>query len=134
MAELQAGERLLVTGAAGGVGSAAVALGLAAGAEVIAVASGEEKLAACAEAGASIMIDSGRDDVRDQLRKEVPDGVDVVLDSVGGAVAEPALRACRWGARFVTIGFASGDIPSIPLNLVLLKGVTVMGLEMRGFR
>lgn len=133
VAELRTGERLLVTGAAGGVGSAAVALGIAAGAEVVAVASGEEKLAACAEAGAAVLIDSARPDVRDQLRTQMPDGVDVVLDSVGGAVAEPALRACRYGARFVTIGFASGDIPSIPLNLVLLKGVTVMGLEMRGF-
>lgn len=133
VAELRAGERLLVTGAAGGVGSAAVALGVVAGAEVVAVASGAEKLAACADAGASVLIDSGRDDVRDQLRELVPDGVDVVVDVVGGAVAEPALRACRWGARFVTIGFASGDIPAIPLNLVLLKGVTVMGLEMRGF-
>jgi len=133
VASLQKGERLLVTGAAGGVGSAAVALGVAMGAEVVAVASGREKLDLCERLGASVLVDASADDLRGALRESVPDGIDVVLDPVGGDVAEPAVRACRYGARFVTVGFASGDIPAIPLNLVLLKGVTLAGFEMRGF-
>jgi NADPH2:quinone reductase len=133
VAELAAGERLLVLGAAGGVGSAAVALGVAMGADVVAVASSEDKLAVCRSLGADIVVDGRSDDLRDAFRTAVPDGVDVVIDPVGGSQSEAAVRACRWGARFVTVGFASGEIPAIPLNLVLLKGVSLMGFEMRGF-
>ncbi len=126
-------ERLLILGAAGGVGSAAVRLGVALGAEVVAAARGRSKLEACSSLGAAMTIDYGEDGFRDALRDIVADGIDVVLDPVGGSVSEPALRSLRQGGRFVTVGFASREIPSIPLNLVLLKGVTIEGFEMLSF-
>lgn len=133
IAEVAPGEVVLVLGAAGGVGLAAVELAAALGAQVIAAASTDEKLALCVERGAALTINYGRDDLRDTLRTLAPKGIDVVLDPVGGPLAEQALRALRWKGRFVTIGFASGEIPRIPLNLVLLKGCVVKGFEIRTF-
>jgi NADPH2:quinone reductase len=83
--------------------------------------------------GAGTLIDHRSGDLRSALREAHPDGVDVVVDPVGGDLAEPALRALRWGGRFVTVGYASGSIPRIPLNLVLLKGVRIVGFEFRNF-
>lgn len=130
---LQPGEELVVLGAGGGVGSAAVQLGALLGATVTAVASTPEKLEAARSCGAHRAIQYGSGDLRQAFREALPDGVDVVVDPVGGDVAEPALRALRWGGRFVTVGYASGTIPRIPLNLVLLKGISILGFEMRGF-
>ena len=123
----------VVLGAAGGVGLAAVELAVELGAEVIAAASSPEKLALCRERGAAHTINYSDTDLRDGIRQCAPDGADVVLDPVGGPLAERALRATRWGGRFVTIGFASGEIPRIPLNLVLLKGPVIKGFEIRTF-
>jgi NADPH2:quinone reductase len=133
VARLQPGEQLVVLGAGGGVGLAAVQLGALLGASVTAVASSPEKLAVAASYGADNLIDHRSGDLRQSLRECLPGGADVVVDPVGGALAEPALRALRWGGRFVTVGYASGVIPRIPLNLVLLKGVTVLGFEFRAF-
>lgn len=133
VAEVVSGDRVVVLGAAGGVGLAAVELAALLGARVIAAASTPEKLDVCRRKGASDVVDYSRDDLRDALRVLVAEGVDVVIDPVGGPYAERALRAMRWGGRFVTVGFASGEIPRIPLNLVLLKGVIVKGFEIRTF-
>jgi NADPH2:quinone reductase len=130
---VQPGEWVAVLGAAGGVGLAAVDVAAALGARVVAVASTEEKRAVCLDHGAEAAIDPAFD-VRDGLREATDGvGVDVIIDPVGGPLAERALRAGRWGGRFVTVGYASGEIPRIPLNLVLLKGVTIVGFEMRTF-
>jgi NADPH2:quinone reductase len=133
VAQVQPGERVLVLGAGGGVGLAAVQLAVLLGAEVTAVASSAEKLAVAAEHGAVRGIDRRAGDLREALRAAVPEGVDVVVDPVGGDCSEPALRSLRWGGRFVTVGYASGTIPRIPLNLVLLKGVRIIGFEFAGF-
>jgi len=133
VARLQPGEQLVVLGAGGGVGLAAVQLGRLLGASVTAVASSPEKLAVAASYGASNLIDHRSVDLRQSLRECLPEGADVVVDPVGGKLAEPALRALRRGGRFVTVGYASGVIPRIPLNLVLLKGVTILGFEFRAF-
>jgi NADPH2:quinone reductase len=133
VAEVVAGERVAVLGAAGGVGLAAVELASALGATVIACASTDDKLDLCRERGADHTINYERDGLRDTLRQLFADGIDVVLDPVGGPLAEQALRALRWKGRFVTIGFASGEIPRIALNLVLLKGCVVKGFEIRTF-
>jgi NADPH2:quinone reductase len=133
IAGVAAGERVLVLGAAGGVGLAAVELAAVLGAEVIAAASSEAKLALCRTRGATSAVDYVATDLRASLRDLAPDGIDVVIDPVGGSHAEQALRALRWNGRFVTIGFASGEIPRIPLNLVLLKGCVVKGFEIRTF-
>lgn len=133
VAAVQPGETVLVLGASGGVGLAAVEIATALGAKVVAAATGAEKLAVTAEAGASITIDYSGDDFRERLKATVPDGIDVVLDPVGGRYAEPALRSLRPGGRFVTVGYASGEIPSIALNLVLLKGIAILGFEFRSF-
>jgi NADPH:quinone reductase len=133
VAEVQRGDTVLVLGAAGGVGLATVELAQVLGATVIAAASTDEKLAVCRERGADQTINYERDDLRSVLREIAPDGIDVVVDPVGGAYAEAALRGTKWGGRFVTVGFASGEIPRIPLNLVLLKGVIVKGFEIRTF-
>ncbi|MFL6241154.1 MAG: NADPH:quinone oxidoreductase family protein [Actinomycetes bacterium] len=132
-ASLQRGEELIVLGAAGGVGLAAVQLGAVLGASVTAVASSPERLEVASSYGARHLVDRQVENVREALRRELPQGADVVIDPVGGDVAEPALRALRWAGRFVTIGFASGVIPRIPLNLVLLKGVVVTGFEIGSF-
>ena len=120
-------------GAGGGVGSAAVQLGAAMGATVTAVASSPEKLEAARACGAERLIDYRAGDLRQALRDALPGGADVVIDPVGGELAEPALRALHYGGRFVTVGYASGSIPRIPLNLVLLKGIHILGFQFRDF-
>jgi NADPH2:quinone reductase len=128
-AKLEPGETLLVLGAAGGVGLAAVELGRAMGARVIAAASSEEKLALCRERGADATINYATEDLKTRT-KELTDGhgVDVVYDPVGGEYSEQALRAIAWEGRFLVIGFAAGDIPRIPLNLALLKSCDIVGV------
>jgi NADPH2:quinone reductase len=111
---------------------AAVQLGAALGATVTAVASSDEKLDAATANGAHRAVRSSGD-LRSALRDALPEGADVVVDPVGGDVAEPALRSLRYGGRFVSVGYASGEIPRIPLNLVLLKGIEVRGFEFLGF-
>ena len=133
VARLQRGEELVVLGAGGGVGLAAVQLGAVLGASVTAVASSPEKLAVAAAHGAGTIVDHRSGDLRSALRDAHPDGADVVVDPVGGDLAERALRALRWGGRFVTVGYASGSIPRIPLNLVLLKGIQIVGFEFGNF-
>jgi len=133
VAELQPGEELVVLGAGGGVGLAAVQLGAVLGAAVTAVASSPAKLEAAASNGASRFVDHRGGDLRHKLREALPGGADVVVDPVGGDLSEPALRSLRWGGRFVTVGYASGVIPRIPLNLVLLKGVHVLGFQFVDF-
>ena len=133
VASLQPGEELVVLGAGGGVGLAAVQLGVVLGATVTAVASSNEKLAAAAQFGAARLVDHRAGDLRAALKDVLPSGADVVVDPVGGELAEPALRALRYGGRFVTVGYASGVIPRIPLNLVLLKGVHVLGFQFIDF-
>jgi NADPH2:quinone reductase len=133
VAEVQAGETVAVLGAAGGVGLAAVEVAQQLGGRVIAAASTDEKVALCVERGAEATINYSREDLKERLKELTGGGVDVVIDPVGGPYAEPALRATRWGGRFVVVGFASGEIPRIPLNLVLLKGVIVKGFEVRTF-
>jgi NADPH2:quinone reductase len=132
-ADLQAGEELIVLGAGGGVGLAAVQLGTLLGASVTAVASSAEKLEVAAACGARHVVNHRAGDLRRLLRECLPEGADVVVDPVGGDLAEPALRALRWDGRFVTVGYASGTIPRIPLNLVLLKGVHVLGFQFLDF-
>ena len=128
-AALSEGETLLVLGASGGVGLAAIEIGKALGARVIAAASSEEKLAVCREHGADATIDYVREDLRDAIRTQTDNrGVDVVYDPVGGALTEAALRGCAWRGRLLVIGFASGDIPKPPLNLALLKGASIVGV------
>jgi len=131
VAALRPGETLAVLGAAGGVGSAAVQLGALLGARVIACASSPGKLDACRELGAAETIDYASEDLKARL-KELG-GADVVLDPVGGPHSEAALRSCRYGARFVVVGFAAKEIPRVPLNLVLLKGVAILGYDARSF-
>jgi NADPH2:quinone reductase len=135
-ARLQPGESLVVLGAGGGVGLAAVQLGARLGAEVTAVASSAEKLDAARAAGATHLVDHtdpAGGDLRATLKATLPGGSDVVVDPVGGDLAEPALRSLRYGGRFVTVGYASGTIPRIPLNLVMLKGIQVLGFQFLTF-
>ncbi|GGL18916.1 NADPH:quinone oxidoreductase family protein [Nocardia jinanensis] len=131
VARVGSGDTVIVLGAGGGVGLAAVQLGAVLGAEVIAVASTSVKLAAAAALGASRLIDYRGTELRAALREAVPDGAAAVLDPVGGDLSEPALRALGRGGRFVTIGYASGLVPRIPLNLVLVKGVRILGFQFR---
>ena len=134
VADIRPGETVLVLGAGGGVGLAAVELAGLAGATVVAAASSGSKLAAASTRGAGHLVGYAAGDLRGGLRDAIgPGAVDVVLDPVGGELAEQALREMRWGGRFVTLGYASGEIPRIPLNLVLLKGVTIKGLEVRTY-
>jgi NADPH2:quinone reductase len=133
VARVRPGEELIVLGAGGGVGLAAVQLGAVLGATVTAVASSAEKLAVATELGATRVVDHRAAELRPALRELLPDGADVVVDPVGGALSEPALRTLRWGGRFVTVGYASGEIPRIPLNLVLLKGVAILGFQFIDF-
>lgn len=129
VARVSAGAELIVLGAGGGVGSAAVALGARLGLSVTAVASSPAKLEVAASLGATHLIDHRDGDLRDALRAALPDGGDAVVDPVGGALSEPALRSLRRGGRFVTVGYASGAVPRIPLNLVLVKGIHVLGFQ-----
>ncbi len=118
---LRAGETLLVLGAAGGVGLAAVEIGRAMGARVIAAASSDEKLALARAHGAELTINYASADLKTELKRLVPGGVDVVYDPVGGALTEAAVRGLAWGGRLLVIGFAAGEIPKLPLNLLLLR-------------
>jgi NADPH2:quinone reductase len=128
-AGLRSGETLLVLGAAGGVGLAAVELGAVMGATVIAAASSKEKLELCQDYGAAMTIDYATEDLRTRVRELTGGaGADIVYDPVGGPYSEAALRSTAWEGRFLVIGFAAGDIPKIPLNLPLLKGCSVVGV------
>ena len=128
-ANLQPGETLLVLGAAGGVGSAAVELGKAMGATVIAAVSTSEKAAFAASLGADHTINTEKSIcARRSRRSPAARGADVVYDPVGGDLSEPAFRSIAWNGRFLVVGFAAGDIPSIPLNLPLLKGASIVGV------
>ena len=128
-AQLKSGESLLVLGAAGGVGLAAVEIGKALGARVIACASSADKLAVCKQHGADEVIDYSKEDLRERI-KALTDGkgVDVVYDPVGGPYTEPAFRSLAWRGRLLVVGFAAGDIPKLPLNLALLKGASAVGV------
>lgn len=128
-AQLQPGETLLVLGAAGGVGLAAIELGKKMGARVIAAASTPEKLAVCREHGADELINYESEDLKERIKALTEGrGVDVIYDPVGGKYAEPALRSMAWKGRYLVVGFAAGDIPKIPLNLTLLKGCAILGV------
>jgi NADPH2:quinone reductase len=128
-ARLQPGETLLVLGAAGGVGLAAVEIGKALSARVIACASTDEKLALCRRWGADDTINYTAESLRDRVKALMAGkGVDVVFDPVGGDFSEVALRGLAWMGRYLVVGFAAGDIPRIPLNLVLLKSAAVLGV------
>ena len=128
-AALREGETLLVLGAAGGVGLAAVQIGHAIGARVIAAAGTPEKLALCRTHGADEAIDYEREDLREALKRlTAGKGPDVIFDAVGGRFTEPAFRSIAWRGRHLVIGFAAGDVPALPLNLPLLKGASLVGV------
>ena len=131
---LRAGETLLVLGAGGGVGLAAVDIGHAMGARVVAAASSAAKLAAAVEYGAAATIDTGEASLRDAIARTCGKaGPDVIYDPVGGDLTEPAFRSIAWGGRHLVVGFAAGATPSIPLNLPLLKGASLVGVFWGGF-
>jgi NADPH:quinone reductase len=128
-AQLQQGETLLVLGAAGGVGIAAIEIGKQLGARVIAAASNDEKLEVCKQHGASEVINYASEDLRERIKQITGgQGVDVIFDPVGSNYSEPALRSMAWKGRFLVVGFAGGEIPRIPLNLTLLKGCSIVGV------
>jgi len=128
-AQLKAGETLLVLGASGGVGLAAIQLGKVMGAKVIAAASSDTKLQVCRENGADELINYASEDLRARVKAITAGrGLDVVYDPVGGPYSEPALRDMAWKGRFLVVGFAAGDIPKVPLNLALLKGCSIVGV------
>jgi NADPH2:quinone reductase len=128
-AQIKAGETVLVLGAAGGVGTAAIQIAKAAGARVIAAASTDEKCALCTSIGADATINYSTKNLRDEI-KALTDGKgpDVIYDPVGGDFAEPAFRSIAWRGRYLVVGFASGPIPALPLNLTLLKGASIVGV------
>jgi len=128
---LQKGERLLVLGASGGVGLTAVELGHLMGAEVIACARGAAKLEICRKMGADHVIDSDTDDIRDAAR--ALGGADVLYDPIGGAQFKAGMRACNEGARLLPLGFASGEVPQVPANILLVKNMSVLGLYIGGY-
>src|SRR2546430_2519543 len=126
---LKSGETLLVLGAAGGVGLAAIEIGKALGARVIACASSDEKLAVCREHGADAAINYATEDLRERIKALTEGrGIDVVYDAVGGPYTEPAFRSLAWRGRLLVVGFAAGEIPKLPLNLALLKGASIVGV------
>ena len=128
-AGLKAGETMLVLGAAGGVGLAAIEIGKALGARVIAAASSDEKLDICKQHGADLTINYSTEDLREAIKKATDGkGPDVIYDPVGGIYAEPAFRSIAWRGRYLVIGFANGEIPKLPLNLTLLKGASLVGV------
>lgn len=127
--QLQPGETVLILGAAGGVGSAAIQIAKARGARVIAAASSEEKCNLCLKLGADAVIDYSQEDLRETVKTlSGGKGPDVIYDPVGGDLAEPALRSIAWRGRYLVVGFAAGPIPSLPLNLPLLKGASIVGV------
>ena len=128
-AALKEGETMLVLGAAGGVGLAAIEIGKALGARVIAAASSDDKLAVCREHGADATINYSTEDLRDAIKAATGGkGPDVIYDPVGGIYAEPAFRSIGWRGRYLVVGFANGEIPKLPLNLALLKGASLVGV------
>ena len=132
--ELRTGETVVVLGAAGGVGLAAVEIAKAVGARVIACASNEEKLALCRSRGADETINYTSEDLKERIRDLTKgEGADVIYDPVGGGYAEPALRSIGWRGRYLVVGFANGEIPRIPLNLALLKGCSIVGVYWGAF-
>jgi NADPH2:quinone reductase len=128
---LNAGDHVVVLGASGGVGSASIDIAARLGGQVIAVVSSDERASWAGRLGANHTIIHTREDVKERIKELTNGGTDLVVDPVGGALSDPALRASRWGARYVVVGFASGTIPTVPLNLVLLKGVILRGFELR---
>ena len=127
--ELKAGQTMLVLGAAGGVGLAAVEIGKAVGAKVIAAASTDEKLAVCQAHGADVLINYSTQDLRAAIKDATGGlGPDVIYDPVGGVYAEPAFRSIGWRGRYLVVGFANGEIPRLPANLMLLKGASMVGV------
>ena len=129
--EMKAGDWVVVLGAAGGVGTAAVDIATRLGARVIAVAASPERLAVCAKLGAVAGINYTIESVKERIKAITGSGADLIIDPVGGPLAEESFRGIAWGGRFVVVGFAQGDIPRIPLNLVLLKGGIIKGFEIR---
>ena len=128
-ARLQPGETVLVLGAAGGVGLTAVELAKLMGAKVIAAASSEEKLALCRDYGADETINYSTHDLKNEVKRLTGGkGVDVIYDPVGDKLAEPAFRSIGWNGRYLVVGFAGGNIPSLPLNLPLIKGASIVGV------
>jgi NADPH2:quinone reductase len=128
-AHLRPGETLLVLGAAGGVGLAAVQIGKAMGAKVIAAASSDEKLAICREHGADAVINYGTEDLKERVNQLTRrQGVDVIVDPVGGLSTEASLRTMNWNGRYLVIGFTAGEVPRVPLNLPLLKSCSIVGV------
>ena len=133
--QLRAGETLLVLGASGGVGLAAIELAKMMGAKVIACASSQEKLELCRRYGADELVNYESENLREAIKRLTGDrGVDVVYDPVGGKYSEPAIRGMAWGGRYLVVGFAAGDIPKIPLNLPLLKGCSLVGVWIGGLQ
>ena len=137
-AQLKTGETVLVLGAAGGVGTAAIQIAKSIGARVIAAASSDEKCALCKSIGADATINYGVESLPGKFREAVKaltggKGPDVIYDPVGGDFAEPAFRSIGWRGRYLVVGFAAGQIPSLPLNLVLLKGASIVGVFWGGF-
>lgn len=127
--QLKAGETLLILGAAGGVGLAAVEIGKAVGARVIAAASTDRKLKVCTEHGADAVINYNAENLRERIKALTSGkGVDVIFDPVGGIYAEPAFRSIAWRGRYLVVGFANGEIPKLPFNLPLLKGAALIGV------
>lgn len=132
--QIKAGDKVLILGAAGGVGLAAVQLAKALGAYVIAAASTEDKLQVCKEHGADEVINYNEDDLKSKVKSLTNHtGVDIVLDPVGGAYAEPAVRTLAWNGRYLVVGFTGGFIPKIPLNLCLLKSCQIVGVFLGAF-
>jgi NADPH:quinone reductase len=137
-AQLKAGETVLVLGAAGGVGTAAIQIAKSIGARVIAAASTDEKCALCKSIGADATINYSVDSLPARFREAIKaltggKGPDVIYDPVGGDFAEPAFRSIAWRGRYLVVGFASGQIPALPLNLMLLKGASIVGVFWGGF-
>jgi NADPH2:quinone reductase len=133
VAQVAEGDWVVILGAAGGVGQAALDLAVGMKARVLAAASTEDKLEICRQRGAEATIAYDRDDLKSAIRELTGGGARVVIDPVGGRYAEPALRGLARGGTFITLGYAAGSIPAIPLNLVLLKDITIRGMEIRTF-
>ncbi|MGB6208278.1 NADPH:quinone oxidoreductase family protein [Mycobacterium sp.] len=133
VAQVAEGDWVVVLGAAGGVGQAALDLAVGMKARVLAAASTQDKLDICRQRGAAATVAYDRDDLKGAIRELTGGGARVVIDPVGGNYAEPALRGLARGGMFITLGYAAGAIPAIPLNLVLLKDITIRGMEIRTF-